>query len=156
MYSRYINWKIYAYLQPYVNLSSFILCIYYYLQPVSVNTRAPETTWVPGARCDRSGTNGQVVVRSLQNFHDRQKLFLRCVFMVRDFIRRLVTTFSIHQQNSCFTRFSNKFIKLEPLKKIIKSLNNFWYINICFRVVKRKTIETKAKIYRYVNTIKIA
>ena len=39
------------------------------------NSQAPETTWVPGARCARSGTNGQAVVRSLQNFHER---FRRC------------------------------------------------------------------------------
>ena len=33
-------------------------------------------------------------------------------------------------------------------------MNNFWFIKMCFRVVKRKTIKTKAKIRRYVNTIK--
>ena len=33
-------------------------------------------------------------------------------------------------------------------------MNNFWYIKMCFRVVKRKMTETNAKIRKYVNTIK--
>ena len=37
-----------------------------------LNSQAPETTWVPSARCARSGTNGQAVVGSLQNFHETQ------------------------------------------------------------------------------------
>ena len=32
-----------------------------------LNSQVPETTWAPGAQCARSGTNGQAVVRSLQN-----------------------------------------------------------------------------------------
>ena len=36
----------------------------------------PETTWAPAARCAKSGTNGQAVVRSLQNFHE---CFRKCL-----------------------------------------------------------------------------
>ena len=32
-----------------------------------LNSQVPETTWAPGAQCARSGTNGQAVVKSLQN-----------------------------------------------------------------------------------------
>ena len=45
-------------------------------QPI-LNSQAPETTQVPGARCARSGTNGQAVVRSLQNFHGRFRTCLK-------------------------------------------------------------------------------
>ena len=31
-----------------------------------LNSQAPKTTWAQGARCARSGTNGQAVVKSLQ------------------------------------------------------------------------------------------
>ena len=63
------------------------------------------------------------------NIYLRQKLFLpwknfkqdlifieKVFFMVRDFIRRWVTTFSIQLQTSYFTRSSDKFKKLEPKK----------------------------------------
>ena len=85
-----------------------------------INSQASERTWVPCARCARSGPNGQAVVRTLQNFHER---FRRCLKP---------------QLNS------EKIIKLEP---------NFWFMKMCFRVFKRNTIETKAKIYKYLNTI---
>ena len=39
-------------------------------------SQAPKTTWAPGNRCARSGTNGQAVVRSVQNYHER---FRRCL-----------------------------------------------------------------------------
>ena len=38
-----------------------------------VDSQAPETSWAPGTRCARSG---QVIVRSLQNFHGH---FRRCL-----------------------------------------------------------------------------
>ena len=40
------------------------------------NSQALETTWGPGTRCARSGTNVQALVRSLLNFHER---FLGCL-----------------------------------------------------------------------------
>ena len=40
-------------------------------------SQAPETTLAPGARCARSCTNGQAVVRSLQNFHERFRRYLK-------------------------------------------------------------------------------
>ena len=42
-----------------------------------LNSQAPETTCVPGARCARSSTNGQAVVRSFQNFHGRFRTCLK-------------------------------------------------------------------------------
>ena len=63
----------------------------------------------------------------------------------RDVTKR-VTTFSTQQQTSYFTKFSDKFIKFEPKKKFFLSLNDFWFTKMCFRVVKRRTIEAKAKI----------
>ena len=44
-------------------------------QFLKLHSQAPETTRAPGARWARSGTNGQAVVKSLQNFHER---FRRC------------------------------------------------------------------------------
>ena len=41
------------------------------------NSQAPETTWAPGARCVRCGTNGQALVRSLRNFHERFRRYLK-------------------------------------------------------------------------------
>ena len=112
--------------------STIIVTMFLYL-----NSQAPETTWALGAQCARSGTNGQAVVRSLQNFNERfrsclkphiylgltlfkpwKKFEIRFGFYWKNGLygawrhKKWVTSFIIQQQTSYFTWFSDTFVKL--------------------------------------------
>ena len=65
----------------------FIFCeVDTYFVLILFNSQAPETPWAPDVRCARSDTNGQAVVRSLQNFHERFRRYFKP--QINNFIRQ--------------------------------------------------------------------